>query len=155
MGVHRPSDELLGYFAALAERLRRVRVCCGDWSRVLGPTPTTKQGLTAVFLDPPYSDEAGRQANLYSVDSGDVAHAVRDWALANGDNPLLRIALCGYEGEHLMPGTWDAVAWKAHGGYGNQGDGTGRTNAEREMVWFNKACLPAEALQPPLFEAAS
>jgi DNA adenine methylase len=45
--------DLLGYFEALAARLRRVRVCCGDWMRILGPSATTKIGTTAVFLDPP------------------------------------------------------------------------------------------------------
>jgi hypothetical protein len=132
------SDPFLGYLYGLAERLRRVRVCCGDWTRVLGPTPTEKLGLTGVFLDPPYG-HAERQDDLYAEDH-DVAADVREWAIANGDNPLLRIALCGYDGEHMMPDTWEAVAWKAPGGYGSQGNGTGRANAEREMVWFSPAC---------------
>lgn len=43
---------LYAWMESLSERLRRVRVCCGDWSRVCGPTPTYKIGLTGVFLDP-------------------------------------------------------------------------------------------------------
>lgn len=124
----------------LRDRLRRVRVCCGDWSRVCGPTPTENLGLTGVFLDPPYSAESDRQADLYTVDDLDVAHDVREWALAHGDDPMYRIALCGYRGEHDMPG-WEALAWKAHGGYGSQGEGRGRDNAEREVVWFSPHCL--------------
>ena len=124
----------------LAERLRRVRVCCGDWERVCGPSPTTKLGITGVFLDPPYADEADRQSDLYARDSADVAHRVSEWALANGDNPLMRIALCGYEGEHQMPECWECVAWKARGGYGSQGNGRGRENAGRERVWFSPHC---------------
>jgi site-specific DNA-adenine methylase len=36
-------------------RLRRVRVCCGDWTRVLGRSATECIGVTGVFLDPPYA----------------------------------------------------------------------------------------------------
>jgi DNA adenine methylase len=135
-------EELLSYMRQLADRLQRVRVCCGDWSRILGPSPTFKHGLTGVFLDPPYADEAERASDLYAQDSGDVAHTVRVWAIQNGSNPLLRIALCGYEGEHTMPDTWECVAWKAHGGYGGQGDiGNGRKNSPRERIWFSPACI--------------
>ena len=66
----------------LAERLRKVRVCCGDWSRLCGPSVTVKHGITGVFLDPPYADEAERTDDLYASDSGSVAHAVRAWALS-------------------------------------------------------------------------
>lgn len=132
---------LLAYMRELADRLRRVRVCCGDWSRICGPSPTFKHGITGVFLDPPYADEADRQDDLYAMDSGTVAHDVREWAIANGENPLLRVAICGYEGEHTLPDSWDCVAWKARGGYGSQGDGRGRENSGRERIWFSKYCL--------------
>ena len=142
MGVHRATnDDLYSYFAHLSSRLRRVRVCCGDWSRVLGPTPTTKLGLTGVLLDPPYSAEADRDGSLYGVDDLSVAHDVREWAIEHGDDPLMRIALCGYDGEHAMPESWQRVEWKAHGGYGSQGDGRGRDNATREVIWFSRHCI--------------
>lgn len=158
VGVHRPSQqrphlgdagrgELHDYFRALAARLRRVRVCCGDWSRVLGPTPTVKQGLTGVFLDPPYSRDQ-RDSDLYSRES-DCAADVRQWCLENGSNKMLRIALCGYAGEgheELEAAGWSVLAWKAKGGYGSQGNGTaGRDNAARERVWFSPYCLPPDA----------
>jgi len=139
--------QVLTYMRELAERLRGVRVCCGDWSRVCGPSPTVKHGTTAVFLDPPYSEDADR-AELYSSEDLSVAHAVRQWALENGDNPQLRIALCGYDGEHAMPESWECVAWKAAGGYGSQGNGRGRENAARERIWFSPHCLKP----PTLFE---
>ncbi len=129
------------YLRELAERLRKVRVCCGDWSRICGPSPTVKLGTTAVFLDPPYSDEAGRQSDLYATDSGTVAHDVRAWAIEHGEDPRMRIALCGYAGEHAMPGDWEEIAWKAAGGYGSQGDGAGRANSARETIWFSPHCL--------------
>jgi len=134
------------YMHQLADRLRSVRVCCGDWQRICGPSVTFKHGVTGVFLDPPYADTADRAETLYASDSISVAHDVRRWAIENGDNPLLRIALCGYEGEHEMPGSWECVAWKARGGYGSQGTGRGRDNAGRERVWFSAACLQPNTL---------
>jgi DNA adenine methylase len=141
---------LTAYMRQLAARLERVRVCCGDWTRVTGPSVTWKHGLTAVFLDPPYS-HAERDSKLYSHDN-DVAADARQWAIENGDNPQLRIALCGYDTEHgdAMPDTWSVWRWKAAGGYGSQGNGRGRENAGRECVWFSPACInPVEHL--PLF----
>jgi len=138
------SPDLRAYMNQLAARLRRVRVCCGDWSRVLGPSVTFKHGITGVFLDPPYADTAKRTSNLYSSDSLDVAHAVREWAIANGDNRELRIALCGYEGEHQMPESWECVAWKAKGVYGSQ-NADGNDNAAKERIWFSPACLRPQA----------
>lgn len=137
-------NSLLPWFSALSDRLARVRVCSGDWSRVCGPSVTFKHGMTAVFLDPPYADTAGRDPTIYRHDSATVAHDVREWAIANGSNPLLRIALCGYDGEHEMPDSWSVYEWKANGGYSGQGDegSVGRANAERERIWFSPACLP-------------
>ena len=132
--------ELVGYMRDLAERLSRVRVCCGNWDRICGPSPTTKLGITGVFLDPPYADLADRQEDLYASDSSTVAHEVKAWALERGDDPMMRIALCGYEGEHDMPDTWECIEWKARGGYGSQGDGRGRDNAARERIWFSPHC---------------
>jgi hypothetical protein len=91
-------------------------------------------------LDPPYTAEAGRQADLYEQDSLMVGHDVAAWCKANQDNPLLRICLAGYDGEYDLPG-WDCVAWKAAGGYGSQGNGRGRDNAHKERLWFSPHCL--------------
>lgn len=146
-GVHASALEsregsLMAYFEALAARLRRVRVCCGDWTRVLGYSPTTAIGKTAVFLDPPYNSE--RDPELYRTDDMTVSTAVREWAIQNGDNPDMRIALCGYEGEHDMPDDWSVVAWSTNGGYGNQSkrvDARAKLNKTRERIWFSKHCL--------------
>ena len=167
-GVHRPSQKRpnlgnagrgdtstepeatgnLAYLLALAERIRRIRVCCGDWSRVCGPTPTVRMGLTGVFLDPPYADTATRKAGLYAVDSLSVAHDVREWCIANGDDPRMRIALAGYEGEHVMPETWECVAWKAAGGYASRASikKRGVDNSTRERIWFSPHCLKPEKM---------
>ena len=55
-------------------------------------------------------------------------------------NPLLRIALCGYSGEHEMPDDWAVHSWDAGEGFGSQSDD--RThNGKREVVWFSPHCL--------------
>lgn len=134
------TQNLFAWFSAIAERLRRVRVASGDWSRVCGPSVTHKHGLTAVFLDPPYADTADRCADVYTNDSESVAHDVREWAIENGKRSDMRIALCGYEGEHEMPGNWKTLAWNAGEGFGGQAKERSG-NGKRERVWFSPACL--------------
>src|SRR5690606_39282660 len=114
-------DTLYEYMRQLAERLRHVRVCCGDWSRVVTRGALNYGDTVGVFLDPPYSDKAGRTNNLYAVDSLDVAHDVREWCIANGDNPRYRIVLAGYADEHQdeMPASWRAVGYSANRAYGS------------------------------------
>jgi len=143
-GVNRISLDggLVNYLCGLANRIRRVRVCCGDWRRVLGPAPTTCLGLTAVFLDPPYS-RSERDANIYRVEA-DIATDVRTWAAEHGQDPQLRIALCGYDTEHadLESIGWEVVRWSAHGGYcGPAGNGRASTNRHRERIWFSPSCI--------------
>ena len=164
-GVHRPRHQLphlgndgcgghrtrhsqgglVDYFHLLAARLRRVRVVCGDWSRVMGPSVTEKHGMTAVFLDPPY--ETG--SDLYGVKSN-VAGSVVEWCKTNWHNPLLRVILCGYDGEFTAPADWRVVAWKQRAGYQSHDKG----NAERERLWISPACLSETptATQHALFD---
>jgi len=135
---------ILAVCRELQARLRDVRVCCGDWMRVMSEAATTSMAtrnrmLTAILLDPPYLQHD--RADVYAHDCGEVAHAAAAWAIENGDNPLLRIAFCGYDGNHAFPATWDCVPWKANGGYAAQGDGQGRANAARERIWFSPHCL--------------
>jgi len=143
------TDAIQDWMLALAARLRRVRVCCGDWKRVLGRSSTEKIGVTGILLDPPYGGAAGRDPSLYAHDDLDVAAKVRDWALENGANPKLRIALCGYDGEHEMPRTWQCVSWKAAGGYAASAGNT--ENSHRERIWFSPACA-AVGRQRDLFD---
>jgi hypothetical protein len=142
-GVNLQRGELIEYFQQLADRLRGVRVCCGDWSRACGPSVTFNHGITGVFLDPPYADTANRNNNLYRCESKTVAHDVREWAIEQGKNKLMRICLAGYDGEHQMPDNWLVHVWNAGEGYGGQA--TERTgNGKRERLWFSPACLNPE-----------
>lgn len=136
------SAALNEWFEALSARLRFTKVCCGDWSRVLTKASTYGQGLTGVLLDPPY-DAGDSHDDVYGDLSRGVSAKVREWAIENGSNPLLRIALCGYEGEHEMPPDWECVAWKATGGYANRN--AANQNARRERIWFSPACIKPEA----------
>lgn len=127
------------YFVQLAARLRRVRVCCGDWGRVVTDSVTVHVApVTGVLLDPPYAD-----GNVDYAAGGvgtSLSAAVRQWAVQHGDDARFRIALCGYEGEHDMPPSWDCVAWKAKGGYANTRKDGSNDNARRERVWFSPHC---------------
>lgn len=149
---------LTDWMQRLADRLRPVRVCCGHWARVCDSDSTmTRLGLTGVFLDPPYRKslacgKKNRSAHIYANDKSQDVNALCDevqaWCVKWGDNPQVRIALCGYEGEYPdIEGRdgWQTFAWKAQGGYGNRTKG-GKENAERERVWFSPACItPATA----------
>lgn len=134
----------------LSERLRCVHVVCGDWTRVMGASVLGKgknvggRRPCAVFLDPPYSHEL-RDPHLYSEDDARISEQVGEWAREHGGDPELRIALCGYEGEHDLPG-WKIYKWKAARGYA----GPNNDNRERETVWFSPHCLPLDE-QPTLF----
>ncbi|MGE3408653.1 MAG: DNA adenine methylase [Pirellulales bacterium] len=135
-GVHRSGDKSRGellreYFASLSARLERVDILTGDWSRVVTPAVTTRYGITGVFLDPPYTKEADRKTGLYAKDDLKIGHHVRDWAVQNGGNPKLRIALCGYFAEYKMPPSWSVFEWKS----------LGSRNGKKERIWFSPHCL--------------
>lgn len=144
------AQHVLNQIARLSDRLRRVRVTCGDWARVVTPsaagyTPSDSAATVGVVLDPPYSAEAGRDMSCYATDSGTVAHDVGAWCATAGTDRRLRIALCGYEGEHdkLQKLGWALLPWKTGGGLANTAkqEGTrGKVNAARERIWFSPAC---------------
>jgi DNA adenine methylase len=145
-GVHavarRKTAALVESLRRLQQRLRRVRICCGDWTRIVTPTVLEGSGRpVGVFLDPPYR-HADRERQLYAHDP-DMAAEVRAWALAHGERLHLRIALCGYRGAYEMPETWTAYRWQTRGGYAHQGtNGRGLQNSQRECVWFSPGCQP-------------
>jgi DNA adenine methylase len=155
-GLHAERCSDLGVvFAELKDRLRNVRVCCGDWTRVLGASslgidagPGHSHGMSpcGVLLDAPYKHEL-RDKRLYREDDQGISEAVCRWALEHGDHPGLRIALCGLDGEHDMPSTWTEVAWS------RRGRGRGADARGRERIWFSPHCLPA-AYDGDLFTAA-
>jgi DNA adenine methylase len=129
-------------FSKLQQRLRRVRVCCGDWKRIMTPSVLDKnkglspKDITAIFLDSPYSLD--NRDKVYAHDQ-DVYREVAQWALDNGDNPRLRIAMCGYQGDAQFP-AWQEYQWTGSG-MGNMSDKRGKNNQSRECIWFSPHCL--------------
>ena len=159
-GVNRNLDtrpRITDYFTELATRLRDVRVCCGDWTRVTTNGALNCGSTVGIFLDPPYLGDV-RTADLYSVDDHTISHAVREWCLANGDNPRYRIVLAGYGDEHdrLIPDTWRRHRYSASVAYSTTAsaarqDGN-HANRHGEVLWMSPACInPADAT-PSLFD---
>lgn len=155
---------LTAWMRRLADRLRLVRTCYGHWSRICdSESTTTRLGLTGAFLDPPYPTKRGddgqksRNDKVYATDAGADLCGLRDevlaWCRKYGPDPMMRVAVCGYEGdgyESLLAEGWTQEAWEAGGGYANQGrKGKGKSeNAKRERIWFSPNCLKAATRQP-------
>ena len=128
------------WMMALSERLRDVRIVCGDWLRVADSSSVTvRHGLTGVFLDPPYTK--GAMDYAAGGVGGELAHQVTEWCAENVDNKLLRVALCGHAGEHsaLESLGWRAETWKAGGGYARTKEAV--ENRKSETIWFSPACV--------------
>ncbi|MFH1016699.1 MAG: hypothetical protein V1798_00790 [Pseudomonadota bacterium] len=148
-GVQEPyNTNIYAWFRALSERLRHVRVVCGDWSRVCGGNWQDKCGTVGVFLDPPYG-VADRDQGIYHHDGTEIAAEVMAWAVERGAKPSYRIVLAGYD-EHkaLLSAGWRAQKWTAQGGYGNRGKkgNVQNANRHREMLYFSPHCLNANSL---------
>ena len=137
---------LWDWFRQLSERLRRVRVVCGDWNRVCGGDWQDGRGTCGIFFDPPYSAEAGRDPTIYQEESTTVAHDVREWCRSRADRKTYRIVLAGYFEEHesLLNEGWTVHRWSAHGGYANKAkDKTkckGEGNRHKEALFFSPHC---------------
>jgi hypothetical protein len=137
---------LYQWFRQLSERLRRVRVVCGDWQRVCGGDWQDDRGTCGMFFDPPYSAEAGRDPEIYHEESGTVANDVREWCRERGSRKTYRIVLAGYIEEHesLQDDGWTVYRWSAHGGFANRAkDKTkckGVGNRHKEALFFSPHC---------------
>ena len=148
-GVNARRAVLQAWFDELMNRLRHVRVTAGDWQRVLGPSVTTRHGITGIFFDPPYT----KGAMDYAVGGvgGELAQQVRAWCAEHGHDPNLRIVLCGHAGEHdsLLQHGWDFRHWKAGSGYARTEQSC--ANYQSETVWCSPHCLPKRQPQAVLF----
>jgi site-specific DNA-adenine methylase len=146
-------EYIFEWFGKLQQRLRDVRVACGDWSRVVKDSVTTRHGLTGVFLDPPYT----KGAMDYSAGGvgGELARDVQAWCAANGNNKLLRIVLCGHAGEHdaLLQHGWHIREWTARKGYALTDEAL--ANTASETIWCSPHCIRPQAAQDDLFAEAA
>jgi len=125
------------WFLRLQDELAAVRVACGDWERICSPGTMTLNGVAAVVMDPPYSQTGA----VYANDCDQVSGKVRAWCAANGDNPGLRIVLCGHDGEHhdLEAIGWRCVSWEEKSAGGYQG------GDDRERLWMSPHCETTES----------
>ena len=142
---------IFGWMTALHERMRSVRVTCGDWSRVVKDSVTTRHGLTAVFLDPPYAKGA-MDYSAGGMGLG-IAEDVRAWCAANSDNKVLRIVLCGHAGEHdaLLDKGWHTRKWTARKGYALTDEAI--ENSASETLWCSPQCVRPERVLDLFSEA--
>jgi hypothetical protein len=155
-GVNRAqAGDIAGWMIQLANRLERVRVCAGDWARVVTPIASgcrlSRNGV-AMFLDPPYATDTRHE--VYTVDSFNVAKDVAVWAAKAGEDLSWRICVAGYEGEEhhevlVADHGWTVVEWATQGGMGltsKQESSRGVTNRVRERLWFSPGCYQGSVL---------
>lgn len=137
------------WFSELQARLRDVRVACGDWSRVVTESVTTRHGVTAIFFDPPYT--LGEMDYAVGGVGGKLAIEVQTWCAENCCNPLMRIVLCGHHGEHdsLLDHGWTTRKWTARKGYAMTDDA--KVNSASETLWCSPHCIPEMKVQGGLF----
>ena len=133
----------------LHTRLKDVRVCCGDWSRVVKDSVTTRHGLTGLFLDPPYFK--GKLDYAAGGIGTDLSLQVQAWCADNGDDKNLRIVLCGHAGEHdaLFQHGWHTRTWTARKGYAVTDEAV--QNTKDETLWCSPHCVPEVAMQDSIF----
>jgi len=129
-------DRLVAYMTALADRLRRVRITCGDWRRVVTPSVHRSgaggDGSRAIFLDPPYATSG----DLYAHGDDAVSADALEWCKTTTG---LRIVLCGYDDEHAE---LEALGWRVTDGKAGGGAGysTRKDNGRRERLWMSPDC---------------
>lgn len=140
-------SDIYDWFNKLQERTKRVRICCGGWKRVITPSVTynnvgiSNKDITGIALDAPYL--LNKRSMVYKEDT-DIYKEVCEWAVDNGDNPRLRLAVCGYKDDFIFPDTWQHFSWKSGGGLSGLGDNQGKINSKREMIYFSPNCLKVE-----------
>ncbi len=124
-GVRRQGQVLSEYITALTARLKNVFIYYGDWTHLANSAVTSsKRGQCAILLDPPYENV---RPQFYDHHDTSLPARCREFALAAA-SPRLKIALCGYEGDHAMPSDWEELAWGSQTGKG------------RERIWFSPHC---------------
>ena len=152
-GEHPRRAYIMEWFGLLHERLRDVRVACGDWQRVCKDSVTTRHGLTGVFMDPPYT-KGSMDYGAGGMGLG-IADDVRAWCKANGADKKLRIVLCGHAGEHdeLLMAGWHLRTWTARKGYALTDEAV--ENSASETLWCSPHCVPENLAQNDLFMEAA
>ena len=145
VGVHcKKSYDIYEWFAALSDRLRTVRVVCGDWRRICGGNWQSRQGpVVGYYFDPPYG--VLDRNDCYHCDSMAVATDVMEWCAEKGEKRNWRIVLSGYEEYQELVDNhgWGYESWKTRGGYSNSSSRE-NINRFRERLYYSPGCLRQE-----------
>ena len=143
-GILSPGTQIPELLSALAERLHRVTIGHGSWTKLVTPSAlgfyNTGTTPTGIFFDPPYPEE-----ELDCGSDPDVARDVEKWCRENGDDERLRIVLCGHVGDYSLDG-WRVENWGGSRGWGRARRGT------NEAIWISPHCISTETSQRSLFE---
>jgi DNA adenine methylase len=123
------------WFDSVCERVARIQVLCGDWSRCVTPSCISPKvaPTIGIFLDPPYGVGVGVS---YEDNTGTAAREVWDWAVANGDNPRFRIVVAGYEDGRSLPIGWTAIERVEQGAFSRKSG-----NRKLERLWLSPHCI--------------
>jgi site-specific DNA-adenine methylase len=146
-GVFRMSFEdreaaIRDWFVRLSRRLQNVRVCYGDWSRVLTRNLLAADcgvGTCGILFDPPYEqgqEVYGKFTMGKNLTGEAISVQVRNWIKASYA-PNQKIILCGYRDDHddlLDIGFW-RKEWKPYKGYSKKQC----FDTHKEVLW----CSPS------------
>lgn len=151
-GIFSSSKDINEWFLNLHNRVKKVRITCSDWRKVVTPTilqdniSLGQSAITGLFLDPPYGFST--REKVYKNDTPEIYEEVCEWAVKNGNNKKLRIALCGYDGDFKFPSSWESYSWSTGGGISNIYnksskvlDRDGQSNSKKERIYFSPHCL--------------
>lgn len=148
-GVLKKHVDRLAWFKSLADRLRHVRMCCGDWKRICTPGilrlfHELANPITGVFLDPPYVNRQTTtpRKGLYENYDPTIAVSVAAWAAEMGSENHVRIAICGMDGDYPLLKDWECYSWQRSTGWRGKRLVNDRTNGER--IWFSPSCLTGQ-----------
>ena len=139
------SDQLLSLLFNLAERFQNTTIFCGDWKRTVPHAAILAHKTCGIFLDPPY-DSKLRCGQIYSNEHSEgINEEIFDFCMKYGDDPRVRIALAGYEGEYEFPPSWRVIKWKASVVFQPSKNTNTKNRTEnrfKERLWLSPHCLP-------------
>lgn len=142
-GVVKPNFHIYKTMRLLADRLRRVRVVCGDWTRICGGNWQHRNWKTVgIFFDPPYCS-GGIARKLYRYEDKGVSEKVMQWCIKRSENKKYKIVVAGYEeyDNLVKKHGWTVIKWKTNGGMTNLGKNKERKkNRHRERLYCSPSC---------------
>lgn len=145
-GIHRRTEteeSLHSLIFEVSAKLKKTRITCGDWRRVLTNCNFLDVVPAGIFLDPPYSTNDHNYSNAY-YHNGNPFNDCVAWCKENGRDRRFRIALSGYatnETSGLQDLGWTVYNWDTKGRMNNRSNASdGSLNSSKERIWFSPTC---------------